>query len=401
MALALFATAFAGAVADADLQQLEAKFEQRLAALQSQVDLLRQENVELRQGRGPLPGRDSTADSMGRGLAGSEGRRLNPATQRTMWHNGFLHRFDVPDSTGCGLQINLHTSSEPLMIRRDPDGNLSMVYDSTGVAFTTDAPMEVTHPSGCATKTLTANADVEVIGGLTVGDNVVSNGDVVVNGRGWSIDVAAIAEFVGFRPVKEVLSLADLDTNSGVTFDAGTGAFTFVGSGTPDPSSGVLPSGTYASIIRPVAGDFTILFEFKTTQTGASGVTNWYHSIGLVDCEMAGEKNDFGIGMVGGKIIVGMGSTTHGSTSKVQESATLYNDGNWHSVRLKRKKSNGEFNFYVDGVLEGFANSATDGEDQNSATNIDFGRIQTGFNYFTGQLRNIRFFSGIVSSPSD
>ena len=105
---------------------------------------------------------------MGRGLAGSEGRRLNPATQRTMWHNGFLHRFDVPDSTGCGLQINLHTSSEPLMIRRDPDGNLSMVYDSTGVAFTTDAPMEVTHPSGCATKTLTANADVEVIGGLTI-----------------------------------------------------------------------------------------------------------------------------------------------------------------------------------------------------------------------------------------
>jgi hypothetical protein len=388
-------------VTDADLQQLEAKFEQRLAALQSQVDLLRQENAELRQGRGPPPGGDSSADSMGRDLAGTAGRRLNPANQRMMWHNGFLHRFDDPVSTGCGLEANLHTSSEPLMIRRDPDGNLTMKY-STGVAFITNAPMEVTHPSGCAAKTLTANADVEVIGKLTVSNNVVMNNvvssSVAVNGRGWgNIDVAAIAEFVGFRPVKEVLSLTDLDSNpnNGVTFDAGTGAFTFVGSGTPHSSSGTLPAGTHASIVRPIAGDFTILFEFKTTQTGASGVTDWYGSIGLVDAEVGGNANDFGIGMTGGKIIVGMGSPT-GSTSKVSEGSTTYNDGNWHSVRVKRKRSNGFFNFFIDGVFAGWADAANDNQDQNSPTHIDFGRIQTGYNYFTGQLRNIRFFSGQV-----
>lgn len=164
MALALFA--FAGAVTDADLQQLEARLGQQLATLQSQVDLLRRENAELRQGRAPL-GRDSTRDIMGSGLAGSEGRRLSPATQRTMWHNGFLHRFDVPASSGCGLEADLHTSSEPLMIRRGQDGNLTMQY-STGAAFITNAPVEVTHPSGCATKTLTANAHVEVTGDLMI-----------------------------------------------------------------------------------------------------------------------------------------------------------------------------------------------------------------------------------------
>ena len=32
----------------------------------------------------------------------------------------------------------------------------------------TNAPIEVTHPSGCATKTLTANAHVEVTGDLII-----------------------------------------------------------------------------------------------------------------------------------------------------------------------------------------------------------------------------------------
>ena len=207
------------------------------------------------------------------------------------------------------------------------------------------------------------------------------------------IDVAAIAEFVGFRPLKEVLSLADLDTNSGVTFDAGTQAFTFAGSGTPSVS-GTLPSGTYASITNPVAGDFTILFEFKTTQTGAAGVTDWYYSIGLVDAEVSGLASDFGIGMVGGKIIVGMGSPT-AETSTVSAGATTYNDDNWHSVRVTRSKSNGEYNFFIDGVFAGLG-STNANQDQTASTHIVFGRIQTGTNFFTGQLRNIRFLSGFV-----
>merc|ERR1719197_717513 len=167
MTVALFATVIAGAVTDADLQQLEAKFEQRLAAMQSQMDLLRQENAELRQGRAPL-GMDSTRDSRGRGLAGSEGRRLNPASQRIMWHNALLHRFDDPNT--CGLDANLHKSDGPLMIQRSQDGNLTMLYDSTGVAMQTTAPIEVTHPSGCASKTLTLDGDVEIVG--TLKDNI-------------------------------------------------------------------------------------------------------------------------------------------------------------------------------------------------------------------------------------
>ena len=163
LALLLIGAEAAGPATTDELHRLEARFEERLSALQSQMDLLRQENAELRQGRG---GARTAADEGGRRLS-QEGRRLNPASQRIMWHNGMLHRFDVPNT--CGLDANLHKSDGPLMIQRSPDGNLTMLYDSTGVAMQTTAPIEVTHPSGCASKTLTLDGDVEIVGGLTVG----------------------------------------------------------------------------------------------------------------------------------------------------------------------------------------------------------------------------------------
>ena len=162
LALLLIGAEASGPATTDELHRLEARFEARLSALQSQVDLLRQENSELRRGAG---GR--TAAGEGGWRLSQEGRRLNPASQRIMWHNGMLHRFDEPDT--CGLDAELHSSDGPLMIQRSPDGNLTMLYGSTGVAMQTTAPIEVTHPSGCATKTLTLDGDVEIGGGLTVG----------------------------------------------------------------------------------------------------------------------------------------------------------------------------------------------------------------------------------------
>ena len=164
LALLLIGAEAAGPATTDELHRLEARFEERLSALQSQMDLLRQENAELRQGRG---GARTAADEGGRRLS-QEGRRLNPASQRIMWHNGMLHRFDVPNT--CGLDADLHKSDEPLMIQRSRDGNLTMLYGSTGVAMQTTAPIEVTHPSGCASKTLTLDGDVEIVG--TLKDNI-------------------------------------------------------------------------------------------------------------------------------------------------------------------------------------------------------------------------------------
>lgn len=97
-----------------------------------------------------------------------EGRRLSaPTTQRSMWHESIFHKFDVPDSTGCGLHAELHSSAEPLLIGRASTGNLTMKY-SAGVAFSAEAPFIMTHPSGCTRPTLTLNADTDVAGTLSV-----------------------------------------------------------------------------------------------------------------------------------------------------------------------------------------------------------------------------------------
>ena len=98
-----------------------------------------------------------------------EGRRLSaPTTQRSIWHESIFHKFDVPDSTGCGLHAELHSSAEPLLIGRASTGNLTMKY-SAGVAFSAEAPFIMTHPSGCTRPTLTLNADTDVAGTLSVG----------------------------------------------------------------------------------------------------------------------------------------------------------------------------------------------------------------------------------------
>ena len=91
----------------------------------------------------------ATAGGMGdmdMGMREAPGRRLSPATERSTWHESIFHKFEVPTSAGCGLAAELHTATEPLMIQRNADGNLTMQYDSTGVSFKTPAPITLTFP---------------------------------------------------------------------------------------------------------------------------------------------------------------------------------------------------------------------------------------------------------------
>ena len=59
------------------------------------------------------------------------------------------------------------------MIQRNADGNLTMQYDSTGVSFSTPAPITLTHHSGCTRQTLSLEAPV-----TTPSMNAVAAGQV-------------------------------------------------------------------------------------------------------------------------------------------------------------------------------------------------------------------------------
>ena len=408
MALApLFATVFARAVTDADLQQLEVKFEQRLAALQSQVDSLRQENMELRQGT-----RDVGAAAGEGGRWFSEGRRRldsPPASQRTIWHNGMLHCFDVPST--CGLNAELHTSDGPLMIQRSEDGNLTMLYDTTGVAMETTAPIKVTHPSGCASKTLTLDGDVEILGGLDVDGLDVDSESVVVGGSNVGQELTWRMGLV-FELLENFPGAAQ---NQGVTYNSADSSFAFDATANSN-------QGSYVRVIKPVDKDFTIYFEIKTTMNTlssgdcassfssgspytceAGGASNaagggWWEGVGLVDSEKQDAKHDFGVSIAAGRIMFGVGHPTNKALTLF--STTSVSDGAWHTVRASRSIG-GMMRLYIDGTLE--ASRLNDGQVGllDSTSNILIGAILnelasdatfSPLNPFTGSLRNVRIY---------
>src|SRR5438046_5196211 len=74
---------------------------------------------------------------------------------------------------------------------------------------------------------------------------------------------------------------------------------------------------------RSISNDFTIEFWFKSTQV-AGADANWYNGMGLVDAEVSGITDDFGVSFGGGKVLFGVGrpDTTVRSGSLA--------DGAWH-----------------------------------------------------------------------
>ena len=151
---------------------------------------------------------------------------------------------------------------------------------------------------------------------------------------------------------------------------------------------------SFVRLVRPIQDDFSISFEFKTADTrGAPRV--WYGGRGLVDAEVAGVTNDFGVTIGGGHVMFGVRKPTIVSG--------FVADKNWHTALATRQQSTGAFRLVIDGIL---TNSGTGVEctriaaqcisttaSLNAPPYIDIGRLQTGISYFSGSMRNVRIFN--------
>jgi hypothetical protein len=108
-------------------------------------------------------------------------------------------------------------------------------------------------------------------------------------------------------------------------------------------------NGTDSSVQIPCSigagGSFTIAFWMKTSSTGASGLT-WYNGTGLVDGDVTGTANDFGVSLLGGKIAFGIGNP-----DTTLQSTVAVNDGQWHHVAITRNSLDGMMAIYLDGNL--------------------------------------------------
>jgi hypothetical protein len=153
---------------------------------------------------------------------------------------------------------------------------------------------------------------------------------------------------------------------------------------TSGTSSGTLPV--------VVTGNFSIGFWIKTTMTANSG-SQWYSGNSLVDAEVCGVTNDWGITLMNtGKVAFGTGNP-----DKTIISTSNYNDGFWHFITATRSiASTGTMILYVDGSqvasLTGVNVSSL-----TAPTIIGLGRNNcTGANY-TGSLDDLIFYGRVLS----
>jgi hypothetical protein len=171
-----------------------------------------------------------------------------------------------------------------------------------------------------------------------------------------------------------------------------------------DPNTAVLFDGVndYATATRQIAADFSIEFWVKTTQNfvgevyGQTPCTQWWHGAGLVDADLGGQADDFGVSMCQGKIIAGVGGLGLGEISAV--SSGTYNDNLWHHVVVTRTQATGSLLIYVDGAQVGTATVNTRLLDDQ--TQLNFGRMGFGANYYAGVLDEVAVYTGVLSAQT-
>jgi uncharacterized repeat protein (TIGR01451 family) len=164
-----------------------------------------------------------------------------------------------------------------------------------------------------------------------------------------------------------------------------------------DPNTAVQYDGVddYTSVARQIQDDFSIEFWFKSTQ-GLNLNSQWWGNAGLVDAEVGGAANDFGVSLRSdGRVVAGVGTP---DTSIVSTNGG-YNNGQWHHVVFTRTRANGALALYADGSPAGTATGSA-GTSLNSPPSIHFGRIATGGNYFAGTLDEVALYSSVLSQAT-
>ena len=148
---------------------------------------------------------------------------------------------------------------------------------------------------------------------------------------------------------------------------------------------------SYVLIPRIISNHFTMALWVKTTATGGTG--QWWAGKGLIDGEVGGTTDDFGLSLLGNKATFGVGNpdTTIASTSAI-------NDGAWHHVAATRDAVTGQMLLYVDGVLQ--ASTVGPAGTKAAPTSLRVGSIQTGASggFLAGAIDDVQLFARVFSA---
>lgn len=146
---------------------------------------------------------------------------------------------------------------------------------------------------------------------------------------------------------------------------------------------------SFATIPAAVTADFSVAFWVKTTATGGTG--QWWQGKAIVDAELSGATEDWGIALVGNKVGFGIGNP-----DKTILSTSAINDGTWHHVTATRTQA-GAMKLYVDGAQQATDSGPTASRRAPGA--IRLGGSLVGGAFFAGAIDELKIFNYPLANP--
>mgnify|MGYP002651373728 CR=1 FL=1 len=234
-----------------------------------------------------------------------------------------------------------------------------------------------------------------------------SSGSSLINGlmdevRIWTVALTAaqLKQYMHSGPPVSASGLAayyKCNDGSGAVLTNATGGVNgtlqnaplWLASAVAGPGNAITFDGVDDHIVIPhmVSSDFTVECWIKTTMTGTSG-SQWFAGSGIVDAEMPGETNDWGLTLNGNRISFGIGQP-----DRTIFSLSTVNTGAWVHVAASWQQSTGEMKLYINGVLEATSNGSL--SVRSAPTRIVMGRKQNNEDPLNGSLDEVRIWNEV------
>ena len=148
----------------------------------------------------------------------------------------------------------------------------------------------------------------------------------------------------------------------------------------------------YLAFNRPVRDDFTILCVYRSSKGIGTG-TAFFQGAGLVNGEMPGTVNDFGVSLnTNGFLLAGTGNPD----TTVVSSGSSYANGQPHLFTFRRTRATGALALYADGAQAGSATGGT--QSLTSPGRLVLGAQQTLLFFLTGDIAEVKIFNSPLSS---
>jgi hypothetical protein len=161
---------------------------------------------------------------------------------------------------------------------------------------------------------------------------------------------------------------------------------------------------------RSISDDFTMVANYSvvagygtTIANGSGGGTVWNTHAGLVDADVTGSSNDFGLSIdTSGHLYTGNGSSDTSISSATTTSTSIsspgYNDSKMHWAVFTRAKSTGFLTLFHDRLLYSGTNSST--SSLTTPTTISIGSVNTNSNFLNGYVGEVLAYGSVVSKDN-